>query len=110
MKQTIKLYFEVVVEASDETLIASSHTIKKNPLGWGEQLNSVFYFYPNAKLLGGTLNNAKPYTNKIISHRMPKCEEISYDETTQSATSTIYYDMKTKVKDEDKDNEENEEN
>ncbi len=41
---------------------------------------------------------------------MPKFEVIRYDETTQSATSTIYYDMKTKVKDEDKDNEENEEN
>ena len=102
MKQTIKLYLEVVVEASDETLIASSHTIKNNPLGWGEQLNFVFYFYPNAKLFGGTLNNAKPYTNKIISHSMPKFEKIRYDETTHSATSTIYYEKKPKVKDEDK--------
>ena len=110
MKQTIKLYFEVVVEASDETLIASSHKIKQSPLGLGEQLNSVFYFYADKQLLGGTLKMAKPYTNKIISHSMPKFEVIRYDETTHSATSTIYYEKKPKVKDEDKDNEENEEN
>ena len=107
MKRRIKIYFEVVVEASDETLIASSHTIKNNPLGWGEQLNSVFYFYPNAKLFGGTLNNAKPYTNKIISHRMPKYEEISYDETTNSVTIRIMREHRPNAKDEDKDNEEN---
>ena len=107
MKRRIKLYFEVVVEASDETLVASSHTIKNNPLGLGEQLNSVFYFYPNAKLFGGTLNNAKPYTNKIISHRLPKVEEFSYDETTNSTIIRIFEKRRTKVKDEDKDNEEN---
>ena len=107
MKRTIKIYFEVVVEASDETLIASSHTIKNNPLGLGEQLNSVFYFYPNIKILGGTLNNAKAYTNKIISHRLPKCEEIGYDETTNSTIIRIFEKRRTKVKDEDKDNEEN---
>lgn len=107
MKQTIKLYLEVVVEASDETLIASSHTIKNNPLGWGEQLNFVFYFYPNAKLFGGTLNNAKPYTNKIISHSMPKFEKIRYDETTNSTIIKIFEEHRPNVKDEDKDNEEN---
>jgi hypothetical protein len=107
MKRTIKFYFEVVVEASDETLVVYSNTIKNNPLGWGEQLNSVFYFYPNAKLLGGTLNNAKPYTNKIISHRMPKCEEISYDETTNSTIIRIFEEHRPNAKDEDKDNEEN---
>ena len=107
MKRTIKFYFEVVVEASDETLIFYSHTIKNNPLCWGEQLNSVFYFYADKKLLGGTLNNAKPYTNKIISHRIPKCEEISYDETTNSTIIRIFEEHRPKVKDEDKDNEEN---
>ncbi len=107
MKQTIKLYFEVVVEASDETLIASSHTIEHNPLGLGEQLNSVFYFYGDVKVLGGTLSNSKPYTNKIISHKMPKFEVIRYDEATHSATSTIYYEHTPNAKDEDKDNEEN---
>ncbi len=107
MKQTIKLYFEVVVEASDETLIASSHTIKHNPMGEGEQLNSVFYFYADRKLFGGTLSNPKPYTNKIISHKMPKFEVIRYDEATHSATSTIYYEHRPNAKDEDKDNEEN---
>jgi hypothetical protein len=100
----------VVVEASDETLIASSHKIKQNPLCEGEQLNSVFYFFANKKSLGGTLNNAKPYTNKIISHSMTKFELIRYDETTHSATSTIYYEPRPKVKDEDKDNEEYETN
>ena len=107
MKRRIKLYFEVVVEASDETLVASSHTIKNNPLGLGEQLNSVFYFYPNIKILGGTLNNAKAYTNKIISHRLPKVEEFSYDETTNSTIIRILEEHRPNAKDEDKDNEEN---
>ena len=107
MKQTSKLYFEVVVEASDETLILSSHKIEPNGVGVGQKLNSVFYFFPDSKIFGRTLSNSKSYTNKIISHRMPKYEKIRYDEATNSTISTIYYEHGPNAKDEDKENEEN---
>lgn len=71
----IKVTLEVLVEATDETLFASSHKIEPNGLGQGQKLNSVFYFFPDSKIFGGNIN-AKDYSNKIISCKCTNSEVI----------------------------------
>lgn len=71
----IKVTLELLVEATDVTLFASSHKIEPNGLGQGQRLNSVFYFFPDSKIFGGHIN-AKDYSNKIISCKCTTSEEI----------------------------------
>lgn len=103
MKQTIKFYFEVVVEANNDTLLSTTYKIEPNILSQGQKLNAVFCFQPDYKIFGGNIN-AKDYSNKIISYEVTKSEVAIYDETTNSTRIKIF-DSKTNVKDEDKDNE-----